>query len=462
MALRGQTKNVALLPTLGANTDPAETFVPTQTQLFNGRMTDTGAWAKRPGFSRKWDTGATRAIEALIPDGAGYAVNSQGTVYKLSTATPTALTGSVSTTFRPQWGNHDGATLVASGGTLKQVASTGVTDVAGSPPGGAKFIAMLNTRVFLAGHKDTELFWSDAGSHVLWTSTNFTNVEGNGEKIRGISSFNGRLYIFKSRSLEVWNNVGGQTVVTRSAFVDVGSGADYSLVQANNTHYWYGHDGDFYALNGITPQVISGSIRRELDRLKTTSDCYGFDFRTENVVRWYFPTEGRTFVYDYRKNFFSEDGSWAGGQFGRMPIKSHMEFGDKAYVGDYNPTGLIYEWRDEDLDDAGSEIRVHRRFNVRLDESGRRARVGRIQFRVKRGVATDDEKTPEFMLRYRFDRGQWVDWRNYSLGEKGDYDAYIDLYNIGTGREAEFELTETDAVSWLVTDMNINTRALGR
>jgi hypothetical protein len=73
----------------------------------------------------------------------------------------------------------------------------------------------------------------------------------------------------------------------------------------------------------------------------------------EHVIRWFEPVSGTTFVYDYVSGNWSEDNRWQHGDWARLPIQAYMESGDRAYVGDFDPTGKVYEWSDEIFDDDG-------------------------------------------------------------------------------------------------------------
>jgi hypothetical protein len=66
------------------------------------------------------------------------------------------------------------------------------------------------------------------------------------------------------------------------------------------------------------------------------------------------------------------------------------------------------------------------------------------------------------MVRWRFDEGEWSHTHNLSIGFENGMNPYIPIHVLGVGREIEFEVAETDAVQWLVTDLNLTARELGR
>lgn len=464
MAVRGRTVNVALSPIEFTDTDGIETIVPSSIVLRNGTLSDQKRWTKRPGMAENWDTGATARVDGLIPLGLGYALTDDGGVHRLGT-TPTTLSGTTSGQLRPSVVNFDEFALVARGGTLTRINGNTVEAVSGSPPE-AKFLAVINGRVVAAGHLDKQLRWTDAGSHTVWDTANTTEISPNSGHVRNISALNNVLYVFTDNSVEIWANTGGTLVFSRNTTAPTGCGADYSVIQANSTHYWLGDGGDFYALNGAQPTIISPSHSAEIRDVVRKDDCYGFDFRRENVIRWFFPTDGKCFVYDYLQGFFSQDNAWDSG-FTRLPIAAHMEMdgGKNVYVGDYDPTGKVYSWSTKNKTDAGEPIRVYRKFLFPLggsEANGNQHRLNRAQFRVKTAVANADEPTPQFVARFKFDQEPFGQEFTYDLGEVGTSYPYIEEENVGVGREVEMELWETDATDFLVTDLRIRARDLGR
>ncbi len=470
--IQGATKNIAITPIGYKNLDKEETFVPYHIDLRNGNLTDAGNWKKRNGFSEKWDVTTNYPINLLVEEKTGYATTTEGKIYKLPsvTSTPRLLDGErMNGSYRPTYEVHNNLIILCDGGNPVKIDGDVTSFLGGSPPN-AKFIVRISSYTLMAGHHDTEVKYCTTGNPENWVSginfgdAGFFNVQKTGEKIRNMKSFRNMILLFKDKSIETWIFIGGATPFVRqdSGWINKGLGADDSVVNANDTFYWYGDDGDFYVLNGGQPMVISQSYRAELDKLVDPSSIYGFDFRKEGVIRWFAPTDGKCFVYDYiRKNVFSEDNTWNHGQWERLPINSYMELNGKQYFGDYEPTGKVFEWSEDYSDDNGTPIRVYRKFAIIPSDKGNNARFNRLRFRFKRGVATSNVTAPLFFYRYRIDDGEWTDYEYHNMGSSGDRDPWIDVYNLGIGREIEFELVETDAVDFLLTHASLTARELG-
>jgi len=470
-------KNISITPIGYKDLKEEETFVPYHLELWNGKLTDAGNWYKRPGFnSGSWDLSAVYPVNLLIPHSIGYAINSNKSIYKLSSTdtTATELTGQKLTgTYRPKYALHNDIVIICDGGQPVKIESGDTALLGGSPPK-ARFASRISSYLLLTGYNDTEISYSAPGNPENFTDggSGTFNIQKIGGSIKNALVLRDKYYVFTDKHIEVWSPFGVTSVSFQQITglkIDKGCGADYSVVQANDTFYWFGNDGDFYVLNNGIPQVISKSYRKELDKLVGSAEIYGFDFRKEGVIRWFAPVDGKTFVYDYVKGNFSEDNYWGDNQAGRMPVNAYMELGNKQYIGDYEPTGKIYDWSHDHKDDNGIPINVYRKFAVKLSERGNQCVVKKARFRFKRGVETSGEGSPELMVKFRFDQGDFSPEVKLSMGQYGDRNPWLDYINpwdggyiMGVGREMEFVVNETDAVDFLLTDILIDYDEMGR
>ncbi len=466
MAIRGQVRNIALSPIPYKDLNPEETFAPYQIDLRNGRLTDAGNWEKRNGSAEWKDTAVNEAIKLLIPVAQGYGVTEQGKIFQL-TSTSSQLTVAMNGNHRPTWDRHNALIILCDGGDPIKVTGDSAL-LGGSPPKG-KFISRIGNYSVISGAESTGFNWSASGNPENWTTGDSGNdyVKEDGGSIKMQITHEERLYFFKDTNIECWYNRGGDVPFVRLSgysIWDAMTDAGHSVVKANGTVYWFDKDGDFKVLNGNQGQVISKFYRWYLDRyLKNRPGIYGFDCRKENCIRWFAPTDGLCFKYDYLKNFFSEDNTWDHGQFERLNWNSYMELNGEQYFGDYDPTGKVYHWAKDYLDDNGKDIRVYRHYKVKLTDNGNKARVNLIRFAFKRGVATASILEPKATFRIRFDDNpSWEQAQIIDLGEVGDVDPYQDFHNQGVGREMGMEIYGADSTELLLRDIFLTVNPLGR
>jgi hypothetical protein len=458
--IRGQKVDILKNPVSFTDLKDRERFVPVQISTRNIRSTDAGNTIRRPGYEEKFDVNSTSPVLGLVPEKSGYAITTSGKVHHLTSPVVT-LTGTITATTRPQWQKFADDLIIVSGGTPYVIGETAVSNLTGAPSGAYKFIGSISSYVLLCGHDDTEVKYSVPGNQNDWVSTGsgFFNTKNDGEKILFFTVLKENAIFFKETKIEVW----GLSSLSTAAFsrrdgswVDKGLGAKDSVVKANGTLYWFGDDGDFYVLSGNNAQVISKPIRRELNKLSQRDKIYGFDFRKENVIRWFAPHEGKCFTYDYYKNTWHEDARWQNGQWARLPINSYMELEKRAYIGDYEPTGKVYEWSEEFFDDDGDEIRAYRNFRVKGSARGNRARFNQLLFRVKKGHAASGNLS----TRWNPDEKGWSNVIPNDIGALGNHDPYIHLSINDIAREMEFEVIETKAIDFLLTEGILTLREL--
>lgn len=446
---------------------------------FDGRIDSLSIWHFN-GFNRTlnaaeraglWNNGV--GIDVPIAPGAIQPIIVEtGTTW---TSTPQALTeattelvtdGMLRGRVRPTWANANGQIVIVNGNMPIAVQARRFRKLAGNPPK-ANFVAENQSYLILAaGDKDGVRFqWSSPADIDSWPAENFNEVLREGERIRMMLSLGHELWFFCDHHIEVWINIGGEGVWARQRIIRKGTLAGHSVVAANDTAYFLGDDRDFYVLDGDSPRVISAEIRAELDKLTEVQNIYGFDFRAEHAVRWFAQTNEKCFRYDYLNQVFSEDNTAIDS---RLPFASHMELDGKTYLGDYTPTGLIYEWSQGYRTDNGTAIRVPRTMRVPLSADGTMAKVHRLRCRVQRERGAGAKSGPntifgipaQILVRWRLDEKGWMPYRQLDLEKINMQRPFVDVHNLGVGREITLELVETFARKYLLTDVYLTVEGL--
>lgn len=454
-----KTKNIVFGPVPAEDIDPEEALVPLQSKFVNGTVTHVGNWSQRPGFAEYVDVGVDKPIDCLIPSSNGYAITQDGLIYRNILTSPNLLTGGrLYGESRPTWVGHNSDIVVCDGGPPAAIGSTGARTLGGNPPF-AKFVERISEYTIMAGYHDTEFKWCASGNPENWSTgdSGFANIQKTGDPLLFMSRIGDKLFFFKSFSIEPWIHLGGETPFVRygGTWMNIGLGAAASVVKANETLYFFGNDNRFYLINNFIPQVIGQNYRDAFQDLASPSSIYGFHCKAEQKIRWVAPVDGRCFVFDYVKDLFTEESLWLNGSWECMPYGSYMEIGGKQLFGDRGYTGKIYRMGPDIYSDNGSPLRVYRRFSLIPDPAGNQVRVDSLRFRLTRGVATDAETSPLFAWRHRFDRGDWQYWNYIDLGARGDANPWQEVDTLGIGREIEFEMVASDAVSLLLTHANM-------
>jgi hypothetical protein len=171
-----------------------------------------------------------------------------------------------------------------------------------------------------------------------------------------------------------------------------------------------------------------------------------------------------TFDYDYTKDEWREHNIWEGSGWQALPMTSYMELtgpNRRQYFGSSNCDGLVHELHEDFKDDNGQPIRAYRRFKIKPSPRGRKVIVDMMQIRRQGGVATPTVTSPTVGVRFRWDNGLWSNTRSLTLGTVGKYSPYVETRRLERGRELEVEISEMDAVDFVMTDVSITVRELG-
>jgi hypothetical protein len=454
--IKGNTIEIPLTPQINKD---VEEFERIQVDARNGRITDADNFVKRAGYSQKWDIAADFPINLLIPK--GYAISSEGTIYILDAILGTAkeIKSTATLSRRPTWIQSENGIILAYGGVPLLLDGSSVTNLSTAAPQGW-YISSIGTYVIISGHHDTEFRWSGPDAPTSWPAANFTNIEPTGTLLFQLEHKK-RLYFFKETEIEVFGFTGIDPPFRRQTglTMDVGLGARESVIKTDDTFFWYGDDGSFYVFDGSNPRRLSDSYGQDMLKMNNASELVGVHISKEKLVMWINPTDGKTYIYDYKRGSWIEDNEWNNG-WQSLPFLSYTEIGGKQYFGSRALDGLIHEWSTEFEDDNGRPIRVLRRVSIPLTQSGNSGRVNRARFRRKGGVANSSEAAPVFMVRTRLDDGNWRHYDDLTMGTEGQFNPYVDLSSIGIGKELEIEITETDATDYLMTDVILTVQEL--
>ncbi len=337
------------------------------------------------------------------------------------------------------------------------------------PPQGCRYGAVLNGYVILAGHDKYSFVWSLPDTPDLFPNDNTLSVQADGGRIVGMEAFGRTLYIFKTTNVEVWVN-GGATTWQRTGIIERGCAAPRSIVQANDDIFYWGDDGDIYAIKNNQPMMISPTYSSALHEIQDMGNVYAYDCRRERVIRWFCPTEKRCFSYDYLNDNFSEDYFYYDGDWQFFSMLAHANFLGYALtsfkVRDASSPvsqAVVYRMDEDSLTDNGAPIRVMFRsravFNDRYSTpiSGR---IHRMRIRLLRGQKDQKADLDRVSVRWRVNRDKWTQYHDIDVSTRKT--PYEDFHNLGYGQEIEVELVEASPLDFIVTGAELVVAPTGR
>lgn len=471
-------KDIALSPFVdksqkGSNSSNVEALLPKNIDVRNMILTLNRNWMKRPGYSSVvYDLGENASVNLIIPNFGGYAVTSRGSIFKLesSEALTYSLAGQADAYgYRPTYEIFDDIIVIADGGKVVKIEDNESSILSNDAPQ-ADIVLRVGNYTILMKRGTNVMYWSAAGNPSNWTTgdSGFTTLRQDGGTIQNAVVRGQHIYIFKDTAVEVWVNVASAVQFARqeSLSLDIGIAAPNSMKKLKapgSPIVFYDSNKEFTMILGSQIKTLSKLYDAVVRSIVDHDKIYVEDFSREDAVRWFEPLSGRTFRYDMVWDIITEENRWQNG-WERLPIMSQAYLGDKCLIGSYEPNGEIYYWGHEYLDDNGQEIRCTKKYQLVVFETGNKARLNALKFRMLRGTANDSESAPKIIFRFRPGKGKWSRRHTFDLGQAYDQKPTIQFFPSGprVAEEFEFEIVETDAVEFILTHMFATFEELGR
>jgi hypothetical protein len=181
-----------------------------------------------------------------------------------------------------------------------------------------------------------------------------------------------------------------------SAYMEQGCGAQFSVVNMDNSTFWIGADSRGTAMawraNGYTPARISThAIEFAWSQYPRIDDAIAYAYQDQGHTFWvlYFPSVSATWVYDAATNMWHERSFWdpAHGVFVADRSRCHCFGFGKHLVGDW-ATGNIYDMSINYLTDFGNPIRRVRRA-IHLSEEDEWIKHHSLQIAMEGGLGPE-------------------------------------------------------------------------
>lgn len=201
-------------------------------------------------------------------------------------------------------------------------------------------------------------------------------------------------------------------------------------------------------LRGREPQVISNPFDSEFQSLTTVSDAIGIHFNAQGDTKYVitFPSDNKTYVYDYKLDVWSRWSTWSEATGIRTRWLGNCGVlipSWKKYLVGSKSDGKIYLAGSEYDDDAG---------NVKQTEiitgwidwgTSYKKSCNLLRVHVKRGTGGLDTSS-KLLVNYR-DNGstEWSSDKVINLGIAGDNESYGDFWHLATYRKRQWRFRTT-------------------
>lgn len=304
------------------------------------------------------------------------------------------------------------------------------------------------------------------------SSLDFATAEGSPDNLVAILVDHRELWLFGTRSIEIWFNSGDVDFPfdrIQGAFIEYGCGAAFSVANLDNTIYWLGADEKgqhmIFRATGYQPQRISThAIEYAIAGYSASSiaNARAFAYQQEGHSWYVLNFDEATWVYDVATSLWHERAYLLpDGSFTRHRVQCYTAGLGMNLGGDYYD-GRIYELDLDTYTDDGAEIARLRRCPHFAADDLQWLFHHRFQLDLEAGVGRDAGATPgvtpELMLRFSDDGGHtWSYEKISSTGALGQYRYRALWRRLGKSRDRVYEIRQTDPVkvAWINAKVDI-------
>ncbi len=447
--------------TVGAQEMPQAGYA---TDWRNLLKTDAGSDTDRPALSAFCSTSSFPVLGLYYwkPFDVVIAVTNEGSgsrkIWSITEAgVSTDITGTtLAGNSRPVFDSDGTYLAIAGGGIPLQWSGSGTTTALAGSPAASTHISYLDGYWINHLVDDQEFRWAGptAVARATFSSLNFFQAEGLPDNILAQGVLQRELYAFGVDSTEIYQNFGGATTpFSRTFFLESGIIAPYSLQKANNTFLWLDHDKNFVQMEGRTPVIKSDDITRIVKDFATVEDCFASHIRIgpHYLIVWTFPTEQRSFCYDYKRSVWGEWDSFKDGLSDPLDINAHVYVPawNKHLVGSV-ASGQIYELNFTNKTDAGKVFRRRRLMQYDHGTNNRKTSSYYL-LHFERGVGDSTGSDPQVMVSWNDDNKGWAIPKLVSLGAIGAKTGAVRVKCGGIYKRRQLDITITDAAQFTLT-----------
>lgn len=415
---------------------------------------------KRLGLTAFKDIGTFKKIDGLFwwEELSIVIVVSEGNVYKITDATGslTNITGDKLEEDGKVTFAQNGITLVmANGGRMVYTDGTANTAFIadGDAPTTVSHVAFLDQWLLANEIGTATFFFADfTGVPTTWLSINIFSAEAHPDNLIGLYVNRRTIILIGTESIEFWGNDGVTPFVRLQGTTAARGGmAPHSTVFANEVGFYWDDKRRLIRIDGTQVTVLSTPFDKTVQEFTAVNDCIS-DYITiqgKNFIRFQFPSENRTLVYDAVYDYWFEWTFWNSG------TNSHQRFLGESYCyarlfnlhifGSWKDSNL-YKMTPESYDDNGVDIHFEKKSgNIDHGVQGQEKISYDVIFRLKTGNVLSDN-TQSTALLYWKDNGsqEWSNPREMKLKPSGETQFIHQESDLGSYESRKWMIRHSD------------------
>lgn len=405
------------------------------------------------------------------------------TVYKVVSSAVYSSIGTITTGYGPvqMVAMQDYIFIVdgVAGYTYQTSTSTFATITDTNFPNGTTSITYMDTYAIAQIPNTTsttgQFCISNANDPTVWTTTDlqvFATADSDADSLVSVFSDKRDVYMFGSRSLEVWYDAGLSPMPfarRQGMNIPYGCAAVNSVARGRDNIYFlsaspYGQ-GRVCAIHNYELKTISPPpIDNEIQSYGDLSDAIGWvqeDAGHEFYILT-FPTALKTLVYDLQTNAWHRRQSYlpsldAETPYNRWIANCYGFLNGTHLIGDCI-SGKLYSLNDTTYTDNTNPI-IRSLTTVPIYHDSLPITLGVVEVELEPGQGTDSGQglTPQIWMRYSKDGGfTYSDWEPRYMGTTGQYENRVLYGGLGASRHWTLQFKTSDPVNWMILGVRAN------
>lgn len=436
-----------------------------------GKNGEVGALYSCPGLKKVQEVGLgpIRGGHVTASAELGFVV-SGNEVYQLSSAdgAPVLVSGNLQTSQNPvsiaDNGQHVLIVDGAYGYTIDLLAPVPTLTLVNDPNFYAADTVDYLGGYFILDKKGTSNFFLSDIDSIDFPALNESSALASTDNVLAAKVLNNQLFIFGTRTIEVWALTGGSASAPfeRQAAFNTGLSTFATLFLLANTLIWLGAneqgDGVVFSMENNSPtRVSTHAIEHLLQKQGDLSGCSAYGYQEDGHYFYLLnvPSASTTYVYDLSTKLWHErQSTHEDGNQRRHLGQAHLFLNGSHIIGDYR-NGNLYVY-DYDTYTDNTLLLRRRRICPHLSEGVQMLFPATLQVDIQAGVGTVT-LNPRLVLRVSKDGGFTYGNPIYAtMGKAGEYRWRARWQRLPSGRDLVFDITCDEPVNVVLLSAWLN------
>lgn len=371
-----------------------------------------------------------------------WAITSPGVATALSDATAaTRVNGVLKPIFTPTRTRM----VISAGGPPQKWEGAGLSArLGGSPPSMTHTVAISQRLVGNGTSAGGLIYWSGIGevNHETWvTGSEFREAETEPDDLIALYKSANELVAIGTRTVQMLSPDPSITF-SNARTLQYGGAAPRGVVLADEQFLILDTRKRIMLSNGRGSAAVSSpAIARDLDRMSTVDDCWGFRYHIEghDMAVFTFPTEGKTFAYDIPAKAWQEWRSWRNGAWADLAISAHCYDEDNKVHLVGLSDGRIARFDADTRTEMGEPLIAEVTSPFVNQGTAAPKLTNWVRFTFRRGGASSS--TAVALVSFRNDLGAFGEPYRLTLGDSSDVNPTVVIRSVGIYEQRQWRIS---------------------